>query len=188
MLLQISARGFLDRASLCCDAFFLDLALAPRAPLVGRFRDVLNLRAAGADVPLLRVGVGIHLLGIEMVADAGLLGVSGLLFVGSRPLRDPDILHRAANRTFWAGGRTFEQRETRMNTYLRNGEQRNYGTKDVFASGLGWFSIGLGLAEIFASREIARLIGVRNRPAIFAALGARILWRTPARARHCPGP
>jgi uncharacterized membrane protein len=45
----------------------------------------------------------------------------------------------------------------------------------LFATGLGWFSIGLGLAEIFAAREIARLVGVRNRPAIFAALGAREL-------------
>jgi uncharacterized membrane protein len=55
-----------------------------------------------------------------------------------------------------------------MNNYSRNG-----GTRNLFASGLGWFSIGLGLAEIFASREIACLIGVRNRRALFAALGAR---------------
>jgi uncharacterized membrane protein len=75
-----------------------------------------------------------------------------------------------------------------MNTYSRNGEQRNGGTKSLLASGLGWFSIGLGLAEIFASREIARLVGVRNRPALFAALGARglltglgiLLQRKPA--------
>ena len=45
--------------------------------------------------------------------------------------------------------------------------------REIFAKGLGIFSIGLGLAEIFASRELARLIGVKNRPAVFAALGAR---------------
>ena len=39
--------------------------------------------------------------------------------------------------------------------------------------GLGLFSIGLGLAEIFMPRDLARLIGVKNRPAVFMALGAR---------------
>ena len=57
------------------------------------------------------------------------------------------------------------------------GNQRNQqdGTdgREIFAKGLGLFSIGLGLAEICASRELARLIGVKNRPAVFAALGAR---------------
>jgi uncharacterized membrane protein len=62
-----------------------------------------------------------------------------------------------------------------MNTYSTNGQQQNSGGRDLLATGLGWFSIGVGLAEIFASREIARLIGVRNRPAVFGALGARQL-------------
>jgi uncharacterized membrane protein len=57
------------------------------------------------------------------------------------------------------------------------GNERNQrdGTdgREIFAKGLGLFSIGLGLAEIFASRELARFIGVKNRPAVFAALGAR---------------
>ena len=59
--------------------------------------------------------------------------------------------------------------------YSRNGERRTGDEKNALARGLGWFSIGLGLAEIFASREVARLIGVRNRPALFGALGAREL-------------
>ena len=31
------------------------------------------------------------------------------------------------------------------------------------ASGLGWFSIGLGLAEIVAGREIGRSLGMEDR-------------------------
>ncbi|MDQ6860083.1 MAG: SRPBCC family protein [Verrucomicrobiota bacterium] len=52
-------------------------------------------------------------------------------------------------------------------------QQSGMDGREMFAKGLGVFSIGLGLAEIFASRELARLIGVKNRPTIFAALGAR---------------
>lgn len=48
-------------------------------------------------------------------------------------------------------------------------------SREKFAKGLGWFSIGLGLAEIFAPRQLAKLIGVRNRPPLFIALGAREL-------------
>jgi uncharacterized membrane protein len=56
------------------------------------------------------------------------------------------------------------------------------------ARGLGWFSIGLGLAEIAAPRSVARMIGVQddhtNRNALFAigvreiASGVGILSRT----------
>jgi uncharacterized membrane protein len=42
------------------------------------------------------------------------------------------------------------------------------------ARGLGWFSIGLGLAEIVAPRGLARLIGVRgDHTGLFRALGMR---------------
>ena len=30
------------------------------------------------------------------------------------------------------------------------------------ANGLGWFSIGLGVAEIFAPHQVERLIGIRD--------------------------
>ena len=60
-----------------------------------------------------------------------------------------------------------------MNSPTRKKQQQSSGRRDKFAASLGWFSIGLGLAEIFAPRELARLIGVRNRPAVFWALGAR---------------
>ena len=62
-----------------------------------------------------------------------------------------------------------------MNRHSKRRQKRDHEPRDIFASALGLFGIGLGLAEIFASRELARLIGVRNRPVVFAALGAREL-------------
>lgn len=58
---------------------------------------------------------------------------------------------------------------------MNSNQRQEQGTepRDKFATGLGVFSIGLGLAEIFANREVARLIGVKNRPAVFVALGLR---------------
>ncbi len=43
------------------------------------------------------------------------------------------------------------------------------------ASGLGWFSIGLGLAELLFPRRLARLIGAPQRTGIIRATGAREL-------------
>jgi uncharacterized membrane protein len=51
--------------------------------------------------------------------------------------------------------------------------------KDVderqIAQGLGWFSIGLGIAEIAAPETVARLIGVRNSRLALRAFGLREL-------------
>ena len=42
------------------------------------------------------------------------------------------------------------------------------------AKGLGWFSIGLGLAEILAPKQLASLIGLRkDHPILFRVMGAR---------------
>src|SRR4051812_16308227 len=41
------------------------------------------------------------------------------------------------------------------------------------ARGLGWFSIGLGLAEVLAPGGLAKMIGVPERRALFRALGFR---------------
>jgi uncharacterized membrane protein len=38
---------------------------------------------------------------------------------------------------------------------------------------LGWFSIGLGAAQVFAPGAVARLLGVKKRPALFGFLGIR---------------
>lgn len=41
------------------------------------------------------------------------------------------------------------------------------------AKGLGWFSIGLGLAEIAAGRQIGRALGMEHRTGLLGAYGAR---------------
>ena len=64
----------------------------------------------------------------------------------------------------------------------QNGEGRNSSTKGVIgnvsaeqlARGLGWFSIGLGLAELLAPRGVARVAGVRgNNDGFIRLMGLR---------------
>jgi uncharacterized membrane protein len=43
------------------------------------------------------------------------------------------------------------------------------------ARGLGWFSIGLGLAELLAPKRVAETIGIENRDGLLRSLGAREL-------------
>lgn len=43
----------------------------------------------------------------------------------------------------------------------------------MLAKGLGWFSLGLGLAELVAPDLAARLLGVNPRPTLFRLMGAR---------------
>lgn len=44
---------------------------------------------------------------------------------------------------------------------------------EQLAKALGWFSIGLGLAQLIAPRGVSRAIGVQERPTVMRALGAR---------------
>jgi uncharacterized membrane protein len=44
---------------------------------------------------------------------------------------------------------------------------------EKLAVGLGWFSIGLGLAEVIAPRQLSRLIGIRAEPDLLRLMGAR---------------
>jgi uncharacterized membrane protein len=54
----------------------------------------------------------------------------------------------------------------------RNGMKRP--NEEKIARGLGWFGIGLGVAEIVAPRRLAKLIGVRgDHSGLFRMLGAR---------------
>ena len=41
------------------------------------------------------------------------------------------------------------------------------------ARGLGWFSIGLGVAELFASRTLCRALGMEQRETLVRAYGVR---------------
>src|SRR4051794_13144813 len=58
----------------------------------------------------------------------------------------------------------------------RNGHQRVGGLNgERVARGLGWFSIGLGAAELIAPSFIARLIGSRNHRSLIRVYGLREL-------------
>ncbi|HZR08644.1 MAG TPA: hypothetical protein VFA79_08700 [Myxococcales bacterium] len=41
------------------------------------------------------------------------------------------------------------------------------------ARGLGWFSIGLGLCEVFAGRKLARALGLEDRATLIRLYGLR---------------
>ncbi len=45
----------------------------------------------------------------------------------------------------------------------------------ALAQGLGWFSIGLGVAELLAPGQLARLLGMEERTELIRAYGAREL-------------
>ena len=62
--------------------------------------------------------------------------------------------------------------ENRHTNGYENGDHRRHGNEQRLANGLGWFSIGLGLAEFVAPGQVARLIGMRDTG------GRRALLRT----------
>jgi uncharacterized membrane protein len=47
------------------------------------------------------------------------------------------------------------------------------GNAEQLARFLGWFSIGLGVAEIVAPRQLSEMIGVEYRPGVFRMMGLR---------------
>jgi uncharacterized membrane protein len=54
-----------------------------------------------------------------------------------------------------------------------NGERNGHTTNLTrLAAGLGWFSIGLGLAELLAPRQVARLIGAKGHGRTYTTLRA----------------
>ncbi|HYP25401.1 MAG TPA: SRPBCC family protein [Blastocatellia bacterium] len=74
---------------------------------------------------------------------------------------------------------SLERPDTRRRLYGRGKDltpqltQRDGGAERL-ATGLGWFSIGLGLAEILAPKGLSRLIGLeKNHPILLRVLGAR---------------
>ncbi len=54
-------------------------------------------------------------------------------------------------------------------------EKENGKGIERLAKALGWFGVGLGVAEIAASRALAKMIGVPPQPRLFPALGMREL-------------
>lgn len=64
--------------------------------------------------------------------------------------------------------------------YLEEGASSAYGERvarkidaQQLNQALGWFSIGLGLVEILAPRELGRLIGAGNHPTVMRLCGVR---------------
>jgi len=47
----------------------------------------------------------------------------------------------------------------------------NFGSR--LATGLGWFSVGIGIAEVIAPRSVARLVGARKSSALLRVFGIR---------------
>jgi len=74
-----------------------------------------------------------------------------------------------------AGYEDFEdhQPERRQNGGGQRVTQSQSGTAEPLARFLGWFSIGLGVAEVLAPRQLAGLIGVEHKPGIFRMMGLR---------------
>jgi uncharacterized membrane protein len=60
-----------------------------------------------------------------------------------------------------------------MKTSAQHRSRKSALNDERLAKCLGWFSIGLGLAELLAPRQLARMIGVKNHPVLFGALGLR---------------
>jgi uncharacterized membrane protein len=47
------------------------------------------------------------------------------------------------------------------------------GNEEQIARGLGWFSIGLGVAEVMAPRALARFLGIKERSLLLRVMGLR---------------
>ncbi len=80
-----------------------------------------------------------------------------------------------ASRPEAAGYEDFEYRgpERRQNGGGHQPTQSQDGNAEQLARFLGWFSIGLGIAEIVAPRQLADMIGVENKPGVFRLMGLR---------------
>ena len=52
--------------------------------------------------------------------------------------------------------------------------------REKLVKGLGWFSIGLGLFEIFAPRTLSRLIGIKPHTGL-----VRRCWRRGSESNRC---
>ena len=63
--------------------------------------------------------------------------------------------------------------ERRHNGGRQRGAPPSAGNNEQLARALGWFSIGLGMAEVVAPGRLAELIGVESKPGAFRLMGLR---------------
>ena len=71
-----------------------------------------------------------------------------------------------------AGGTSATRSQATRSDVLPPPRRKVDGTLPL-ARGLGWFSIGLGLAELVAPRQLARFIGVTDNTTLIQAMGVR---------------
>lgn len=64
----------------------------------------------------------------------------------------------------------YQQASPRYDLHYRADE---IGRAAQLAKALGWFSIGLGLAQVLAPRGVSRVIGAHEHPRVLRAVGAR---------------
>lgn len=85
----------------------------------------------------------------------------------------------------------------------RAGGRGNHRSPDALARGLGWFSIGLGLAEFLMPQTMARTVGLEGKESLVRAFGLRAIasgagilmardpepwiWGAGCRRHHGPG-
>jgi uncharacterized membrane protein len=63
--------------------------------------------------------------------------------------------------------------QNRLQQRSRRSIERRPGRGEQLAKALGWFSIGLGVAEVLAPRAVARVIGIQPHPLMMPLAGLR---------------
>jgi uncharacterized membrane protein len=63
--------------------------------------------------------------------------------------------------------------QNRLQTRSRRSIERRTGKGEQLAKALGWFSIGLGLAEVLAPRAVSRVIGIQPHSIMLPLYGLR---------------
>jgi hypothetical protein len=67
----------------------------------------------------------------------------------------------------------FDEKAKALVRKASSSSARRISATRKLARGLGWFSIGLGLAELLATRRLAQMVGLRGREPLLFAYGLR---------------
>ncbi len=94
-------------------------------------------------------------------------------------VRNEDFPHQPSSRTAGVPKDTIDQQYDLSSNAFAKKVNETFSSltggmeSEQVARGLGWFSIGLGMVEMFAPRALSRMIGVRYHPVCMRAFGAR---------------